>query len=273
MLEPEELENLTRKAKSVRRHILEMVHRVNASHVGAALSAADILTLVYGRFLNLSPQNPQAPGRDRFILSKGHAASALYAVLAEFGFYPPPRLEEFCRDGARMYGHLNCFAAPGLEFSTGSLGHGLSVAAGMALNGKLAGGAYRAWVLLGDGECNEGQVWEAALFAARHRLDNLVAIIDANGLQGFGRTQDVLPLEPFADKWRAFGWGVAEADGHDLAALERVFSALPLVPGRPNAVIARTVKGKGVSFMEDRLEWHYKSPNPEQLRQALEELA
>ncbi len=259
-------------ARRVRRDILKMVQRARASHVGSCFSAVDVLCVLYASVLRVEPAAPEKPARDRFILSKGHAAAALYATLAESGFFPTEWLDHFCEDGSPLAGHVVHKGVPGVEVSTGSLGHGLSLGAGMALAARGSDG-YRVFVLLSDGECDEGSVWEAALFGAHQKLDNLVAIVDRNRLQGFGRVQDVLELEPFADKWRAFGWDVVELDGHDHAALTQTLRRLPLQPGKPTLLLANTVKGKGVSFMEDRLEWHYRSPSGAELELGLAELA
>jgi transketolase len=247
-----------------------MVHRANASHVGSCLSIVDLLAVLYSEVLRVDPAVPDDPSRDRFVLSKGHAAAAVYATLATRGFFPEAWLETYGDDGGRLAGHLTRHGAPGVEVSTGSLGHGLPIACGMALAGKRLKQPQRVFCLLSDGECDEGSTWETALFAPHHRLDNLVAIIDSNRIQSFGRVEEVLDLEPFADKWKAFGWSVAAVNGHQHAALRRVFAELPLEPGRPTAIIAHTVKGKGVPFMEDRLEWHYRSPDARQLEEALE---
>jgi len=259
-------------ARHVRRHVLHMVHRARASHVGTCLSIADILAVLYADVLAIDAAAPAASDRDRFVLSKGHGGAALYAVLAERGFFPTAWLDEYCADGSRLAGHATHHGVPGVEVSTGSLGHGLPIASGMALAAKRARRSGRVVALLSDGDCDEGSTWEAALFAPQHRLDNLLAIVDANGIQSFGRVADVLDLEPLADKWRAFRWGVREVDGHDHAALRAAFHAVPFEPGRPSVVIARTVKGKGVSFMENDLAWHYRSPSDEQLAAALAEL-
>jgi transketolase len=258
-------------ARAIRAHALRMVHRAGASHIGSCLSAADLLAVLFGHILSVDPRRPGDPDRDRFILSKGHAAAALYAALAERGFFPVAELDEYCRDGSRLTGHVS-HHVPGVEFSTGSLGHGLPVGCGMALAGRRAGLPYRVFVLLSDGELDEGSNWEAALFAAHHQLDNLVAIVDYNQIQSFGRVGEVLGLEPLAGKWRSFNWSVQEADGHDTGVLAESLSSTPWEADRPSILIARTVKGKGVSFMEDRLAWHYKSPGAAQLAQALAEL-
>jgi transketolase len=217
------------------------------------------------------PARPDWPDRDRFIFSKGHAAAALYAVLAEQGFFPLQWLDDYCRDGSPLLGHVTA-TVPGVDLSTGSLGHGLPVACGMALAGRRKRLPQRVFCLLSDGECDEGSVWEAALFAPHHYLDNLTVIVDHNKLQGFGTVKEVLRLEPLAAKWQAFRWSVREIDGHDLSALEETLSAVPFEPGRPSAIVAHTVKGKGVSYMEHRLAWHYRTPDAGALQQALYEV-
>jgi transketolase len=262
----------TRLARRVRRQLLHMVHCARASHIGSSLSCVDILSVLYGKILRLDPQRPDWPDRDRFIMSKGHAAAAMYATLAERGFFPSDWLESYCQDGSPLAGHVVHKTVPGVEISTGSLGHGLPIACGMALSARRDGRPFLTYGLLSDGECNEGSTWEAALFAPQHCLDNLVAIIDYNKLQAFGRTSEVLDLEPFADKWRAFRWAVREVDGHDHGQLLQALTNIPFAPGRPSLIIAHTIKGKGVSFMEDKLEWHYRSIDDELLRQALAEL-
>jgi len=257
--------------RRIRQSALRMVHKAGASHIGSCLSAADILAVLYGRVLRIDPARPDWPNRDRFILSKGHAAAALYAALAERGFFPCERLATYCENGSELTGHVN-HAVPGVEVSTGSLGHGLPIGCGMALAAKRGGLGWRTFVLLSDGECDEGSTWEAALFAPHHKLDNLVAIVDYNKIQSFGSVKDVLDLAPLADKWRAFRWEVHEVDGHDHREIEEALRAAAAAAGRPTAVIAHTVKGKGVSYMEDKLTWHYKSPDDGQLDQAIREL-
>lgn len=249
-----------------------MLHASAASHVGSCLSIADILAVLYAGVLRRDPADPEWSERDRFILSKGHAAAALYAVLAETGYFAPSELDTYCQDGSRLGGHVTHTAAPGVEVSTGSLGHGLSLACGFALAASRGGAPGRTFVLLSDGECDEGAVWEAALFAAHHRLQNLVAIVDYNKLQSFGAVEDVLRLEPLAEKWRAFGWAAREIDGHDHEALCQALRTVPHEVGRPTCLVAHTVKGKGVSFMENDLAWHYRSPNDAQLVAALAEV-
>ena len=258
-------------AKNVRANVLRMVHASNASHVGSCLSMADMLAVLYGRVLKVFPGEPKHPLRDRLIVSKGHAAAALYAVLAECGFFPREWLDRFCENGSPLTGHVS-HEVPGVELSTGSLGHGLSVGAGFALASKIDHSPWRSFVIQSDGECDEGSIWEAAMFAAHHRLDNLVLLIDYNKIQSFGRVKDVLALEPFAEKWASFGWAPHEIDGHDHDALSNALTNLPFENGKPSVLICHTVKGKGVSFMEDQLAWHYRSPDTKQLAEALAEL-
>ena len=246
-----------------------MTHAARASHIGSCLSMTDILAVLYSRVLRFAHQRPDWSDRDRLIVSKGHAAAAVYAVLAECGFFPREWLDSYCRPESPLLGHVS-HAVPGVELSTGSLGHGLPVAAGLALMSKRRNLGWRSFVVLGDGELDEGSNWEAALFAAHHSLDTLVGIIDYNKIQSFGHVSEVLGLEPLADKWRAFGWAVQELDGHDIPALEKAL-ATP-TPEKPTMIVAHTVKGKGVSFMENQLAWHYKSPNQEQLDAGLAEL-
>lgn len=264
--------NYKRIAREIRKKILRMIFRSQTSHIGSALSCVDLLTVLYFDILVIDPKNPQDPGRDRFILSKGHAASALYATLAERGFIPEDILKEYCIDGGRLPGHSTMRCVPGVEVSTGSLGHGLSMGIGMAIAAKHDGSKHRVFILLSDGECDEGSVWESAMFASHHKLDNLIAIIDYNKIQAFGRTNEVINLEPFKDKWTAFGWIVKEIDGHNFSQIEKTLSGVPFEKNKPSIAIAHTIKGKGVSFMENQLAWHYKSPNKEQLETALREL-
>jgi transketolase len=265
------VENSIDLAQKIRIHAIKMAARSNSSHIGSSLSMADILAVLYMDVLRVDPKQPDWSERDRFILSKGHAAAGLYASLALRGFFPIDWLEGFCQNGSLLLGHVS-HHVPGVELSTGSLGHGLPVGCGMALSGKREKSSHHIFVLLSDGECDEGSNWEAALFAAHHKLDNLVAIVDANKLQGFGRTEEVLALEPFTRKWNAFNWSVQEVDGHDHWALRALLQRIPFEFGKPSLLLAHTIKGKGVSFMEDQLAWHYKSPNPEQLSQALKQL-
>lgn len=231
---------------------------------------ADIVAVLYGCILKIDPLRPDWPDRDRFILSKGHAGACVYAALAETGFFPVEKLDTHYQDGSDLSGHVSHKGIPGVELSTGSLGHGLGVGAGMAYGAKLDGRAWRTFVLLSDGECDEGSNWEAILFAVHHKLDNLCAVVDYNKIQSLKPVAETLALEPFADKWRSFGWEVVEVDGHDCGALE---SALATVCDRPLAVIAHTTKGKGVSFMEHSVLWHYRSPQGEEYEAAMAELS
>jgi transketolase len=259
-------------AKRIRRKTLGMIHRAKSSHIGSGFSMADLLAVLYTRILRVDPARPDWPERDRFILSKGHACVPLYVVLAERGFFPKEWLDDFYQDDARLAGHVTHVGVPGIEVSTGSLGHGLPMACGMALAGKRDRKGYRVFAMLSDGECDEGSTWEAILFAPAHRLDNLIAIVDYNKIQSLGTVKEVLDLEPFAEKWKAFGWEVREIDGHDFGQIESVLAGVPLVAGKPTCILAHTVKGKGVSFMEDKLLWHYRSPDREEMAKALAEL-
>jgi len=251
---------------------LEMVHAAASGHIGGSLSAMDILAVLYNEVMHIDPQNPQWPDRDRFVLSKGHCTPALYPTLALRGYFPVEELKQFRSVEGHLSGHAEMRHVPGVDMSTGSLGQGISAAVGMALAGKLSGKAYRVYTLLGDGEIEEGQVWEAAMSAAKYHLDNLCAIVDVNGLQIDGRTADVMPSEPLDQKFAAFGWQVIPADGHDYDALTAAFAQAGAVRGRPAVILARTVKGKGVSFMENEAGWHGKAPNDEQYEQARAEL-
>ncbi len=259
-------------ARTIRIHVLRMTHSAKSSHVGSALSMVDLLAVLYGKVLRIDPARPDWPERDRFILSKGHACAGLYAVLAERGFFPTSWLDDFCQDGSRFAGHVTHTGVPGVEVSTGALGHGLAIACGMALAGKRDGGAHRVFVLLSDGECDEGSTWEAVLFAPHHHLDNLVAIVDYNKIQSLGTVKEVLDLEPLAAKWQSFGWAVREIDGHNFEQIEHVFESIPAEPAKPTCIVAHTVKGKGVSFMENKLLWHYRAPDSEEMCKALAEL-
>jgi transketolase len=248
-----------------------MIHRANASHAGGGLSIADLLAVLYAERLRVFPQEPRHPGRDRFILSKGHSCAALYAALAIKGFFPRNELLEFGQDGSRLMTHAS-HTVPGVEFSTGSLGHGLPFGCGKALAAKKRGQDWSVFVMLSDGELDEGSNWEAILFAPHHGLDNLVVVVDYNKIQSLGSVSDVLDLAPLADKFRAFRWGVKEIDGHDHDAIRTALRELPFEPGRPSCLIAHTIKGKGVDYMENDLLWHYRTPNAEQLVRALDQL-
>ncbi|HEU5397529.1 MAG TPA: transketolase [Verrucomicrobiae bacterium] len=255
-------------AAAIRAHAVQMVHRINASHIGGGLSMADLLAVLYSEVLRVEPRDPQAPDRDRFILSKGHACAALYATLALKGFFPVDELKEFGQDGSRLMTHIS-HKAPGVEFSTGSLGHGLGFGCGKALAAKRRKKDWRVFVMLSDGELDEGSNWEAILFAPHHRLDNLVAIVDYNKIQSLGAVKEVLDLHPLAEKFRAFNWAVKEIDGHSHDEISAALKSLPFAPGKPSCLIANTVKGKGVDFMENKLLWHYRTPNVEQVKEAL----
>ena len=258
-------------AKAIRLHALRMTSTGGSSHVGSVLSMADILAVLYGKVLRYDASRPDWPDRDRFILSKGHAGAGAYAVLAESGFFPVKELARHCQDGSNLSGHVSHKGIPGVELSTGSLGHGLPVGAGMAYAAALDGRSHRVVVLLSDGECDEGSNWEAVLFAAHHKLNRLTAIIDYNKIQSLKPVAETLGLEPFADKWRAFGWRVAEVDGHDHAALLDAFRA-PHDKTQPSCIIAHTVKGKGVSFMENTVLWHYRTARGDEFAAAEREI-
>ena len=257
-------------ARRLRRHVVNMTSRGKSSHVGSTLSMADIIAVLYADVLNVYPADPNHPDRDRFILSKGHAGACIYAALAERGFFSTDVLETHYQDGSKLSGHVSHHGVPGVELSTGSLGHGLPVGVGMAYAARLAGGKHRVVVVMSDGECDEGSNWEAILFAAHHGLGNLTAIVDYNKIQSLAPVSETLGLEPFREKWGSFGWDVREADGHDHADLKRAIGAPH--PERPSVVIAHTVKGKGVSFMENTVLWHYRTPQGDELDAALEEL-
>lgn len=255
-----------------RRLGMDMVFRAASGHIGGSLSAMDILTELYFEELRIDPARPQAPERDRFVMSKGHCTPALYSVLALRGYFPEKELELFRSIEGHMSGHPDMVHVPGVDMSTGSLGQGLSAAVGMALAAKLDGAGYRVFALMGDGEIEEGQIWEAAMSAAKYKLDNLCGIVDVNGLQIDGRTADVMPSEPLDAKFAAFGWNVIKADGHDFDSLRAALAAAKAEKGRPSVILAKTVKGKGVSFMENDPGWHGKAPNAEQYEQAMAEL-
>jgi transketolase len=262
--------DLPRMALDVRRAILVQSKRAGLGHIGSCLSIADIVTALYGDTLHLPALDH--PDRDRFILSKGHAALALYAALQASGWITQDQLSSYCENGSLLSGHPE-HQLDGIELSTGSLGHGLSVGAGIALAGRLRGSAYRTFVLMSDAECNEGSVWEAAMFAAHHRLGNLVAIIDDNGQQALGHTADVLDLEPLVERWAAFGWDAQVVDGHDPVALAARIEALDTSVAAPHVLVARTVFGKGVSYMEHKVEWHYWPMSEDDYARALDELS
>lgn len=250
---------------------VQMTAQAKASHIGSCLSQADLLAHLFSYWLRLDPKNPTWPDRDRFLLSKGHAAAISYAALAEKGFFPKSWLGDYCKNGSRLGGHYTSAGVPGAEHSTGSLGHALSVGLGMALALKKDKRPARAVVLMSDGECDEGSVWEAILLAPQLQLEQLLVIVDYNKIQSLGTVAEVAELEPFADKWRAFRWNVQEINGHNHQEIHAALAKSP-APGQPTVILAHTVKGKGVSFMENKLAWHYQSANPEQVEQALQEI-
>jgi transketolase len=257
-------------AKKLRASAVRMTHKARASHVGSCLSMADLLAVLYGAVLRFDPKRPSWPDRDRFLLSKGHAGAIVYAALAETGFFPRDWLDRYCEDGSPLAGHISHHDVPGVEASTGSLGHGLSIGCGMALAGRADRKDYQVFVMLSDGECDEGSTWEAVLFAGHHKLRNLTVIVDCNGIQSLGYVKDILDLKPFPEKWQSFGWQVEEIDGHNHDAIHSALAGAN--SAAPRVIIAHTVKGKGVSFMEDQLAWHYKSVNEQQLANALREI-
>ncbi len=268
---PSSLAELTAIARGIRGDVIRMSHRAKAPHLGSALSCVDILVAAYWGTLNVDPEMPQLPTRDRFILSKGHAAAALYAVLGARGFFPVSELINYGEPGSCLPEQPSPGAIPGLEAATGSLGHGLSLGIGMALAARIAGQEFHVVVVMSDGECNEGTVWEAAMFAPAQRLSNVTVVIDFNRWQATGRSEEVMALQPLVQKWRAFGWETIEVDGHDLESLTTALNHR--TADRPVAVIANTVKGKGVSFMEDDNNWHYRVPNAKEVESALLELS
>ena len=265
-----DIESLKRKAALLRADAVTMVHDASTGHTGGDMSAADIVTALYYDVLRVYPENAKAPDRDRFFLSKGHSCEIYYAALADRGFFPKEELKTFSMAGSRIIGHPNN-AVPGVEVCTGALGHGLPVAVGAALGAKRLGKSYRVYVLMGDGEQAEGSVWEAAMAAANYKLDNLYAIVDRNGLQISGSTEDVMALDDLGAKYRAFGWDTQTCDGNDMAALINYFHS-PKTEGKPHCLIARTVKGKGLPFAENQASWHHKVPNDGQLAEAYEAL-
>jgi len=259
-------------ANRIRIHALKMANSGGGSHIGSALGIADILAVLYSDILNIDPRNPELINRDRFILSKGHAGAAVYATLAEVGFFPIAKLETHYQDGSDLSGHVSHKNVPGVELSTGSLGHGLSVGVGMAKAAKLDKKGHKIFVLLSDGECDEGSVWEAAMFASHHKLENLVALIDYNKIQSLDSVENTLTLEPFKNKWESFGWNAIEINGHDHKQIKLELLSVPYIKNKPSVYICNTTKGKGVSFMENSVLWHYRSPQGEEFHNAIEEL-
>ena len=271
-LTPPDMATLEPIARTIRADVLRMVTDGGSSHVGCALSIVDLLVALYFHVLHVHPAAPDTPDRDRFILSKAHGGVALYATLAERGFFSKDVLCTFYKDGGLLAGHADTHGAPGVEVSAGSLGHGLAIGTGMALAARCHGLPYRVFVLLSDGECNEGSTWEAALAASSLKLDSVVALVDYNKLQGMGNVEDIISLEPLAEKWRSFGWETREVDGHNLGQIIEALEGVPDGSRKPRVIIAHTVKGKGVSFMENQVVWHYRTPNAEELIAALAEV-
>lgn len=265
-------EEAMKRARHLRANIVRMLTKAGSGHPGGSLSIIDILNVLYFEEMNIDPKNPKMEDRDRFVLSKGHAAPALYAVLAEKGYFPEEELWKLRKTGAILQGHPDMKKIPGVDMSTGSLGQGLSAANGMAIAAKLNKKSYRVYAAAGDGEIREGQIWEAAMSAAHYKLDNLILFVDWNGLQIDGPNDEVMTVAPIDAKFRAFGWNVISINGHDYDAIRGAISAAKSVKGKPTAIVATTVKGKGVSFMENQVGWHGKAPNEEQCQEALEEL-
>lgn len=251
--------SLDERSRHLRRLVVRMLRAARRGHVGSAFSCIDVLRVLYDDILRFDSANPKWPGRDRCILSKGHGCLALYALLTDKGFFPESELDRFCAADSILGGHPDANKIPGVEASTGALGHGLSIGLGMALHLRMAKSQSRVFVILGDGECNEGSVWEAAMCAGKHRLANLTAIVDYNKHQAYGSTREVQDLEPLADKWRAFGFAVREMDGHNIGELRQSFASLPIEVNKPTAIIAHTIKGKGVAYAENNMKWHHKN--------------
>ncbi len=260
------------KTTQVRKEILEMIVGAKGTHIASAFSIVDVLVYLYDKILNINPQDPNNPKRDKFVLSKGHGCAALYVILANHGFFPKRILESYCGQGSILGGHPDSTRIPGVEASTGSLGHGFSVAVGFALANKINKIKSKVYCLVGDGECNEGTIWEASMVAAHHKLDNLVLIVDDNKLMISGFAKDILNPLSFSDKFHAFGWNTTEIDGHNFSDLINVFNKVPIKNSKPTVIIANTVKGKGISYMENKKEWYSMLPNEEQMETALKEL-
>lgn len=256
----------------IRRNAIEMTHLSNGSHIASVLSVTDIVAVLYAKIMNYDVANPKLETRDRIILSKGHAGAAIYSALAEEGFFDVEELKTHYTNGSRLSGHVSHKNVPGVELSTGSLGHGMPVAAGMALAAKMDGKKHKVYVILGDGECDEGSVWECALFANQYKLDNLVVIVDANKMQSMDYCENTIALAPFAEKWKSFGWNVKDIDGHNHKELEEALLNTENAEQKPTVIIANTIKGKGISFMENNIVWHYRSPQGEEYEKAVKEL-
>jgi len=270
-MEKEEIKYLESKAREIRRTIVEMIYNAKSGHIGGALSSVDILVTLFYKVLRIDPKKPDSPDRDRFILSKGHSVEGYYAILADLGFINREELKTYCRFNSRLTGHPTV-KVPGVEANTGSLGHGLSIGVGMALAGKMDKRDYRVYVLMGDGEQAEGSVWEAGMSASHYKLDNLIGIVDRNRLQIGGSTESVMSLESLSAKWSAFGWEVKEVDGHNIRELIDILGNTPVTLNKPTLIIAHTIKGKGVSFIENRAEWHHRVPTDEEFIKMMEEL-
>ncbi len=269
---PEKLNELKKTANNVRLSILEAVYNASSGHPGGSLSVADILTYLYFEEMNIDPKNPKDENRDRFVLSKGHTSPALYSVLAERGYFPKEDIKTFRRIDSYLQGHPDMKHIPGVDMSSGSLGQGMSAACGMALSAKISGKDYRVYAALGDGEIQEGQIWEASMFAAHYKLDNLCIVVDNNNLQIDGKITDVMNPNPIDEKFKAFGFEVMVIDGHDFEQIEAAYQKARATKGKPFAIVAKTVKGKGVSFMENQASWHGTAPNQEQYEMAVKEL-
>lgn len=266
------IDQLDQTAREIRGMLVEMSHRTGGAHLGSALSCVDIMVALFWQKLSINPAKPDNPLRDRFILSKGHAATALYVTLAKRGYFPLETLADYACHGSCLPEHPSPHCVPGVEAATGSLGHGLSLGLGMALAGRIQKQSYNVYVLMSDGECNEGSVWEAAMFAPAQHIDNVFAVIDFNKWQATGRSREVMALDPLKEKWEAFGWSAYEVDGHDLTALIKTLKGLPDGSGKPTVIIAHTVKGSGISFMEDDNNWHYRIPTAQEVLKARKEL-
>jgi len=260
---------LKNKTIQIRKELLQMIFNAKTGHTGGSLSSVDILVALYYEMMKIDPKNPKWKSRDRFVLSKGHSVEGYYTILADLGFFPKDELNNYCKFNSRLIGHPSV-KIPGVEMNTGALGHGLSVAVGMALAGKMDKKDYKVYVLMGDGELAEGSIWEGAMAAGHYKLDNLIGIIDRNHLQISGNTENVMSLENLKEKWRAFGWTVLTVDGNNIEELVKIFRKIPVEKDKPHVIIARTVKGKGIPFIENDAKWHHKVPNEEQLKEALE---
>ena len=265
------IEFLKNKAIQIRKELLQMIYDAKTGHTGGSLSSVDILVALYYEIMKIDPKNPKWESRDRFVLSKGHSVEGYYTILADSGFFPKDELKYFCKFNSRLIGHPSV-KIPGVEMNTGALGHGLSVAVGMALAGKMDKKGYKVYVLMGDGELAEGSIWEGAMAARHYKLDNLIGIIDRNHLQISGNTENIMSLENLKEKWNSFGWNVLVEDGNNIKKMIDIFKKIPIVKEKPHLIIANTVKGKGVSFIENDAKWHHKVPNIEQLERAMKEL-